>query len=1557
MRKKRLVRISLVCLAFFMIAAVAQTRDTVKKKPAEEILFNGVKVIEDQSGSSLLVRLASTIRQDGFSGDMIVSHLTLTPSLVIKTAVRPDGLLLSGPFRPGATYKITLSKGIKSLKGALLKRSASASVKIPPPSPRLSFLLKGRYLNRKGDMKVPVRMRHVEEVRIRIGYVPDRNLPMWEKGGDWEKKQLEEIVVKDAAVSLSAVGKEIYMLDLASWLSKGTSGLYRVQLSGFAGKKPKRRISRDTLFLVVTDIGLVVKNTSKRIYAWAVDLGSGDPLSGVTVKGFSYKNLEMGRGITNREGYCSFPCNTAAKGNAFVVTAALGKDYTYLPLDTTRVNTAAFKVGGASGSDLPFLNAFVLERDLYRPGETLHYAVVLRDAKTYQGLSLPVVVKIRDPRDRILLTQRALSDSLGLAAFDYTIPPEALTGRYTLELVSGKKIIKWQPFLVKTFVPERIKIRLAPANKIFTLWKDVRLNLSARYLFGTPVSGGRYQATARLKSIRKGLYKNYLFGPVFLSGEREKQLPTWSTTGKLDSAGKAVLKPSKSLNTKPKAPLQLSAEVNVKEAGSQRVSQMSIQVPLRPAPRYPGLRLASLTPCQNAKVDGVIVDATGTPLKKTTTLNYSIFEVAYNYILTYSPRGRRRWERTVTRVPITASKGLSVKNGRFSLSLELKKCWMDYLIRVWDPKGGAETELRVAGWNRSGDRPSSPEILKITLPGKDAAPGDSVKATTTLPFPGHLLWTLEQDGVKQFHWQKAGGKTAAFSFTAPAGAATLYVSAYLYQTRPGSLVARAFGVARMRVAPRHVKTTIALEVPEKIRPVETLTLKIKGPPGGKALIAVEDEGVLQITRFISPDLYALLLEPLRLSVNTSEGLGWILPHFQFLPGGGEGASRAYLKAAMPPKPRFFQSFSFWKVVSIATDGTAEVPVKSGNYQGGLRVMVSVAGPEGVASIHRYVKVASRVVVQPTLPRLIRRGDVVRFPVSLINTTENALEGDLTVTVASEKNMQHVRLPAGGSRVFFFTLKAASSWGTLPVTVSATFPDSPWRGTYHLRVLPSLPHDMESRVVTLKKGETVNLDETFKNWAPKGLEAHLLVSSSPLFGSLRHVERLLRYPYGCLEQTSSELLALSRLLPFMKYLDPVKGDVASLREKVRSGVVRLIRMQGYSGGFTFWPWSGSPHPWGSIYATFTLLESREAGFHVPEAVLRRALDYLQGLPASPWRDFVLARAGLLRTRSFRWMRRKKGKKPLGREALLLAAGAYHYAGYPAKAKRTLAAALKAKVNRSGERGEVFFSPLRLQALQLYVSQLIQPGKPGNLRLARGLLIQLNRLPAYHYTTQELAWSLVAMGRFLKDVSLKPVQASLEDGGTPLPLAASSKTLLSWNLKSPFKHPLILKQTRPEKAWLSLNVRGYRARGYKAVRDQGLQIYRHLFTQAGKVISTVNPGDLLFMEIKITNQTPGTLRHCAIRLPMVAGLEVVNPRFFSRQPPTWGRKKKHLFKPAYIDVRDHETTLFGTLLPRENIYYLLVRATFSYKGVIPPPEVELMYRPWIRSTGDVLPFEVQ
>ncbi|MBW1659261.1 MAG: hypothetical protein JRJ48_02025 [Deltaproteobacteria bacterium] len=1538
---------TLFLLACFLVG-VAGAKVPPPDRKGDRILFGRVIVEQSRSGFSLVVKLGSTIKNDGYSKEEILKHLQITPPLALQVTPRPDGFLLSGPFSPGEKYTLTLRKGMKSLRGAILTRQVSSSIKIPQPSPHLSFLLKGRYVGRNGDLKLPVRISHGEKILLTLCHVPDRNLALWEKAYKWEKRDLEEITLKDEPVSLTPVGEGIFLLDLASYLPPDRAGLYRVLLKACRGEKKRRRCSADEMFLVVTNMGLVVKTTKKRVYAWVVDLENGRPVPGVVVRGYSIRNIKLGEGVTRDDGACSFPYNLSATGRPFVVTATKGKDYTYLPVETARLQTTLFKVGGINRADMAFLAAFVLERNLYRPGETLHYAVALRDPKTYRGVSVPVVVRFRDPKDRVLMKQRALSDSFGLADFALPIPGEALTGTYRLELVMGGKVVKTQPVHVEDFVPERLKVRVASSEERITDMKKVSFKVVARYLFGAPVAGEPYRAYLHLERVRKGFYQDYLFGPARVPGEAVKSLPSWRKTGKLNGKGEADFLPDGMVSVGKEGPLTLKVSVEVKEAGSERISRGKISVPLRLSPVYPGLKLASMTPCQKAVVEGILVNADGHPVREDLELRYQLYEVETHYVLTYSSKGRRRWNRTVTRVPISGERTLKTREGKFRVPVELKKCWMDYLVAVSDPSGGGKTELLIPGWQAGKTRPPTPEILRITLDKKEVAPGEPVKASAVLPFPGRVLWTLELDDVIRYQWGEVKDRTAVYSFKAPDGASTCYISAYLYQTKPGYLVTRAFGVNRLRVVPSQVRARVQIKAPEEIRPGESFDLKIQGPPGGKALVAVVDEGILQITRAAAPDLYNLLLRPYRLSVDTSEGLGWILPRFQFLPGGGEEAAKMMM-APVKPIPRFFRTFSYWKVVPLSAQGTASVPVTVKRYQGALKVMVSVLGEEEFGSAAATTKVASQVVVQPTLPRLLRRNDTVYFPVSLVNTVSEELTATVRVKVEDETMEKRVTLPPKGSQTLTFSLHPALFYGLLPVEIEADFPKGRWRDTYRLLVLPDLPRDLANHMVTVEAGSPLTLDSYFKEWASQGLDVKVLVSSTPLFGGLTHVERLLQYPYGCVEQTASTLLTLVRLLPFMKYVSAGEGDLSKLKERIRSGILRLVKIQDYSGGFPFWPGGGKPHEWGSVYATFALLEAKEAGFYVPSVVLDRALQFLWDGEATPWTTFVLAKSGKYRVQP---SRPPKGKR-LGKEALLLAAGTLYYTGYPEKAKRALEQAGRARVARK-RKTETFFSPLRLKALELYMTYLITPDSKKNAFFARDLMARLRRYPSWRYTTQELAWSLVAIGRYLQSLNVGPVRAVLQSGGTSLPVTSATAGVLSWDVRGKDIQSLSLKVSSPKKAWATLTIHGYRTEGFKPVSNKGIVISTRLLKKDGKAPDEVKAGDLLVFDVILKNTRKEALQRLAVRVPMVAGLEVVNERLFGK---AFAAKRKGVFNPRYVDVRDDEVRFFGDLPRGENHYFLLVRATFRYAGTMPPPRAEVMYRPWIYGIGKPVELRVK
>jgi hypothetical protein len=124
----------------------------------------------------------------------------------------------------------------------------------------------------------------------------------------------------------------------------------------------------------------------------------------------------------------------------------------------------------------------------------------------------------------------------------------------------------------------------------------------------------------------------------------------------------------------------------------------------------------------------------------------------------------------------------------------------------------------------------------------------------------------------------------------------------------------------------------------------------------------------------------------------------------------------------------------------------------------------------------------------------------------------------------------------------------------------------------------------------------------------GMEVSM--SSTALTGLQDAVEYLVSYPYGCAEQVASRLVpifALSDILPAFGVES--LADKEKQRRYAEKGIRRLISLQKHDGGFKFWSSSWRSYPYPSVYATWALLRGKQAGFDVPEDVLRKASRYL------------------------------------------------------------------------------------------------------------------------------------------------------------------------------------------------------------------------------------------------------------------------------------------------------------------------------------------------------------
>ena len=78
-------------------------------------------------------------------------------------------------------------------------------------------------------------------------------------------------------------------------------------------------------------------------------------------------------------------------------------------------------------------------------------------------------------------------------------------------------------------------------------------------------------------------------------------------------------------------------------------------------------------------------------------------------------------------------------------------------------------------------------------------------------------------------------------------------------------------------------------------------------------------------------------------------------------------------------------------------------------------------------------------------------------------------------------------------------------------------------------------------------------------------------SSTLLGSLPlAMEYLIKYPYGCMEQTTSSLVPVIIALENPKYFSDALKD-KNAKAMVETGIERLVKFQGSDGGWSWWSW--------------------------------------------------------------------------------------------------------------------------------------------------------------------------------------------------------------------------------------------------------------------------------------------------------------------------------------------------------------------------------------------------
>lgn len=753
-------------------------------------------------------------------------------------------------------------------------------------------------------------------------------------------------------------------------------------------------------------------------------------------------------------------------------------------------------------------------------------------------------------------------------------------------------------------------------------------------------------------------------------------------------------------------------------------------------------------------------------------------------------------------------------------------------------------------------------------------------------------------------------------------------------------------------------------------------------PDGKGVeaelaVAVVDEAVLALTAFKTPTLERLVRFDLPLAVYTGELRTMLVHQTPFYLArsetltGGDGMS----ESALSQLRKRFEPVAYFNP-SVRTDaaGKAAVSFTLPDNMTTYRVYV-VALDKGsrFASPERPLVATKDFYIEPGMPGFFTQGDRFQFQVAAFNNSATAgpvnfaAIGDVGLTLKAVDPTAN--LPANDSIKLRVAGEAAKAG---PATVSFTGKFQNRTDAVELPVKVNSGYVRETTVTlgtfagegALKAPLPSYLTHTGgKGVNPQEVRALLTLAGSPFIKMSRAIQYLLHYPYGCVEQTSSGVLALASLRGLVK--DGLVSGVSleEVDKYLAKGVARLLNMQVSGGGFPYWPGQQEPQPWGSVYAIAALKEAQIQGLEVSEKALSEGVNYLRSIlykeRRSPsFEGFVIYLLALNKNLDKSAYNKVAGDYPrFPREAKLLTLLAAQKAGF--RSAKDLAAMLKPLLQGRPEADyaqDEFLARYRGPALALLAAEAIMPESPLTGQTAAALLGGLNQEGIWS-STSDTGWALLALGQHFKKAKFGGAPGKIkvsQPGGSTYELTLDPRRSQTVTLDAAalLKNPATKLSGEKGRTWLyQLELTYPRLDLAPTGAAQGFKVTRTIANTDGS--QEIRVGDMVKVTVQLEPMAQST-RYVVIDDPLPAGLVAVNPVFKTEEAAPeeedrfdyFSPEGLMRFRPNHLEMREDRVLAFRDWVyhgPQVFEYY--ARAVCEGTFVHPATKVSAMYAPLV------------
>lgn len=1513
-------------------------------------------------------------------------YLEVIPRVKFNVEPKSNGFVISSEkFDIASKYELVVKKGIEGKVGGLLKGDYREQFSFGNVKPTIKFDgNKARFLSKEGYKNVRIQILNVKEVEVVVSKVYENNamnflssrnqyydydIDEYYYGYDYNSNNMDQIWSKKITTTdLAKDGSfSVLNLDFEDKL-KEYNGIYVVQV-----KSTENQWLRDQRVISISDIGVIAKKGKNQLHIFTNSLATASPISNAQVTAFGRNNQKIGTVSTNASGVAIFnlDSNLPAGFQPYMVSISNNGDYNLLDLNSTATRTSRYDVGGKYLRDAQYEAFIFMERDLYRPGEEVNFAFIVRDRNWGLPGKIPVKAKVVTPDGREFINLRKTLGDQGSAEGKFSLPKSSLTGNYSITLyTSNNQYLTSQQVKVEEFLPDRIKVE-AELDKKEYLATDTKMNLaiSAVNFFGPPAANKNYEV--RIQLSRSGFYPSTLRGYNFSYHKTNVSLYDINREGTTDAQGKVNMNIEIPSNYKDMGILNLSGFVTVFDETGRPVSVRKGAKIITQDVFY-GIKSDDYWVKTGDAVKSSLVasDKDGKVLNGQKAL-VKIIKHEYKTVLAKSGRYYRYRSQPYERVIEEKEMTISGKDTQVSFIPDLSG---KYEVRIFPIGVNNYIQKSFYAYGYGSTTVNSFEVdnegeVDIIFDKEKYEPGEKAKVILKAPFSGRVLVTVENDDVKDYFYVQTDNKSAQFDLEIKDSyLPNVFLSATLFKPQQTSDIPLtvAHGYAPVKVEKPSNKLDIQITAIEKSRSNKTQKITIRTKPGAMVGLAVVDEGILQVSQFKTPDPYNFFYGKRALGVKSFDLYPYLFPEVSVgsgMTGGGAGLDSELASRINPLNNDRVKLVSFWKGIGKANKkGELTHEIEIPQYSGELRIMAIAFDNGAFGNGEESMTVADPIVISPGIPRFLSPGDSLLMPVAISNTSEKEINAKVSVSTGGlvgsvGQSMVNQSFPKGEETMLLYKLYAQNDIGQGEIKIKVEAGKEEYSHNTSITVRPNSPLQKITGSGVIKAGENEKVDTKELDFIPSTVKRKLVVSKSPMVEFTKDLSYLLRYPYGCLEQTTSQGFPLLYYTNISKSVSNSQAhESKNANYIVNEALKRIYLMQLYNGGFTYWPGRSYESFWGSVYATHFLIEARRAGYDVDDNVLSKALEFVKKKAnekkvidyyytynskrsiyprGNLYSLYVLALAGdpQLSTMNFYLSKQEF----LTSDSKYLLSAAFALSGDKTKIDKLIQSKFTPE-SQIRSTGGSFYSPLRDEAIALTALLDVDPDNDEIPIMAKHVSQALKGRG--WYSTQERAFSLIALGRIAREAERSNINADVMVSGKKVAEFKNGKEPLTLE-GNDLVGEVNISATGDGTLYYFWETEGMSKDGSFAEEDSYLKARRTYYHENGSIanLSNIKQNDRLIVKLSISNIFDKGIDNIVITDMLPACFEVENPRIGALPDYRWITDQS---TPDYSDFRDDRVHLFTDLSYRgSRNYYYMVRAVSKGDYNLGPVAADAMY----------------